>query len=52
MIGVALTALCGCATVIRGAKDTAKCESDPTGATATGGAISADKLGPFSGVTA
>jgi len=41
----------GCATVIRGTKETAKFESYPAGATVTAESISADKLGPFSCVT-
>lgn len=51
IIGAALASLCGCATVVRGAKDTARFESDPAGATVTAESISKDKLGPFTCVT-
>ena len=51
LLSVALTTLCACATVVRGAKDTAKFESDPAGATVTVESISDDKLGPFTCVT-
>ncbi len=50
-IGIALAAAAfacsGCATVVRGAKDDAKFESEPAGATVTVESISSDKLGPF-----
>ncbi len=41
----------GCATVIRGAKETAKFESLPAGATVTVESASDDKIGPFSCIT-
>lgn len=47
----ALPALFGCATVVRGTKDTAKFESEPAGATVVVESISADKLGPYTCVT-
>lgn len=47
----ALAAAAGCATVVRGTKDTSKFESTPAGATVTVESISADKLGPFTCVT-
>lgn len=43
----AAVACAGCATVVRGAKDEAKFESEPSGATVTVESISSDKLGPF-----
>jgi hypothetical protein len=43
--------LAGCATVLRGAKDTAKFESEPPGALVTVESISEDRLGPFDCVT-
>lgn len=47
----ALAAATGCATVIRGTKDSSKFESTPAGATVTVESISTDKLGPFTCVT-
>ncbi len=47
----ALAATAGCATVIRGTKETSKFESAPSGATVTVESISTDKLGPFTCVT-
>lgn len=47
----ALAASAGCATVIRGTKETSKFESTPSGATVTVESISTDKLGPFTCVT-
>ena len=41
----------GCATVVRGTKETAKFESTPEGAIVTAESISADKLGPFTCIT-
>lgn len=49
-IGFALAATliaAGCATVVRGTRDNAKFESEPSGATVTVESISSDKLGPF-----
>lgn len=43
----AFVALGGCATVIRGAKDTVKFESEPPGASVSAESISADKIGPI-----
>ena len=43
----AFVALGGCATVIRGAKDTVKFESQPPGATVSAESISTDKIGPI-----
>lgn len=48
LVGIIPAAAPGCATVIRGAKETAKFESEPSGATVTAESVSADKLGPFS----
>lgn len=48
LAGIATTS---CATVIRGAKETAKFESTPSGATVTAESISTDKLGPYTCVT-
>ncbi len=47
----ALAATAGCATVIRGTKESSKFESTPAGATVTVESISTDKLGPFTCVT-
>lgn len=41
----------GCATVIRGTKETAEFESDPQGATVTAESTSEDRLGPFTCTT-
>lgn len=46
-----LTSTLGCATVVRGTKETARFESRPAGATVTAESISEDKLGPFTCVT-
>lgn len=51
MLVIAALAASSCATVIRGAKETAEFESSPSGATVTVSSISADQLGPFSCVT-
>ena len=45
------TSLGGCATVIRGTKESAKFESTPPGATVTAESISSDRLGPFTCTT-
>ena len=45
------TSLGGCATVIRGTKESAQFESSPNGATVTAESISEDRLGPFTCVT-
>lgn len=47
----ALATTTGCATVIRGTKETSKFESIPAGATVSVESISTDKLGPFTCVT-
>lgn len=47
LLALPLIFLSACATVVRGAKDTAKIESDPTGATVTTESISEDRLGPY-----
>ncbi len=51
LLAAALVPLAGCATVVRGAKDTANFESEPPGATVTVESVSEDKLGPFECVT-
>jgi hypothetical protein len=51
IIIAAILPLAGCATVLRGAKDTARFESEPPGALVTVESISEDRLGPFDCVT-
>ncbi|MDZ7628479.1 MAG: hypothetical protein U5J99_08775 [Parvularculaceae bacterium] len=47
----AMAATAGCATVIRGTKETSRFESTPSGALVMVESISTDKLGPFTCVT-
>ncbi len=48
---LSVVASAGCATVIRGTKETSKFESTPSGASVSVESISADKLGPFTCTT-